>query len=162
MTNPTADQIAGLLAYFSPYCRDKSTLQKLQFVASRPAKWKTSYAVFERVRNKTLKATDRGDIRLQHQYCFEEICAKTLYNMSVCPEKHALVYPAPFDDDSIDYVMPLANDFADHLGIARPNQGEMRPPPHEAREFAITKCCTGAGLACVWNWMRSRFRPREH
>ena len=30
------------------------------------------------------------------------------------------------------------------------------------KERQITKCCTGAGLACVFKWLRSRFRPREH
>jgi hypothetical protein len=45
------------------------------------------------------------------QYCFEEICAKSIYNES----GHEM--PAPFDSDSPFWVVPLAIQAARALGI---------------------------------------------
>jgi hypothetical protein len=111
--------------------------------------------LFQRIRKKTLRADDRKDQFLQHQYSFEEICAKTLYNMSVRPEDYAWVNPAPFDDDSADYVMPIADGFADYLKISRfdPNISTNDRCPKEA----ITNPCTEARLARVSKWIRGWF-----
>jgi hypothetical protein len=101
------------LDYFAPHCREQTTLNQLRSVSRVRAKWKKCYELFQRIRKKTLRADDRNDEFLQHQYSFEEICAKTLYNMSVRPEDYAWVNPAPFDDDSAGYDIPIANGFAD-------------------------------------------------
>ena len=47
---------------------------------------------------------------LSAQYCFEEICTKTLFNLSYSS--------APFDPDSPYWLVPNAFTFARALGIA--------------------------------------------
>ena len=51
-----------------------------------------AHALFRSIRTKTLEAERTKDAVLTAQYLFEEICAKTLYNMSISS--------APFDPDS--------------------------------------------------------------
>jgi hypothetical protein len=51
------------------------------------------------------------------QYHFEEICAKTLYNMAN--------EPAPFDPDAPFWVLPLALKLGQMLGIT--DVGEISP-----------------------------------
>lgn len=62
-----------------------------------------------RIGKKALAAERQGDRLLQRQYLFEEICAKTLYNLSG--------QPAPFDADSPYWIIPNAMAFARKLGI---------------------------------------------
>ena len=40
-----------------------------------------AHALFDRIRQKTLVAERAGESDLAAQYLFEEICAKTLYNL---------------------------------------------------------------------------------
>jgi len=56
-----------------------------------------------------LAAHRRGDQLAVAQYAFEEICAKTLYNIT-----HE---PAPFDPDSPFWVLPRALKLGQMLGI---------------------------------------------
>ncbi len=65
----------------------------------------------------TLAAEQHNDQLALAQYNFEEICAKTLYNMTG--------EPAPFDPDSPFWVLPLALDLGQMLGIA--DAGEISP-----------------------------------
>ena len=51
------------------------------------------------------------------QYAFEEICAKTLYNLTQ--------EPAPFDPNSPFWVLPLAVDFGLRFGVT--DLGEISP-----------------------------------
>jgi len=51
------------------------------------------------------------------QHAFEEICAKTLYNLTR--------EPAPFDPDSPFWVLPLAVGLGFRLGVTDP--GEISP-----------------------------------
>ncbi|WP_345325762.1 hypothetical protein [Novipirellula rosea] len=118
---PTPDQIVAVLDHFAEHCGKRfSTYRKLQRYASTPKSWRKCYSLFQSIRNKTLRAEARGDHRLTHQYLFEEICAKTLYNFSIAPDDEPFVIPAPFDDDSADFVFPIAGQFADYLGVSPP------------------------------------------
>ena len=65
----------------------------------------------------TLAADKRRDELALAQYAFEEICAKTLYNLT-----HEC---APFDPDSPFWVLPLAVDLGLRLGVTDP--GEISP-----------------------------------
>ena len=154
---PTADQIAGLLDHFAPHCRDQTTLKRLRSAVRSPSNWKTCYSLFQQIRTKTLRADKRRDRLLQHQYSFEEICAKTLYNMSIPPENYALANPAPFDEDSADYVFPIADEFADYLKIERFDPTLMPITQDPYPKDAITNPCTEARLARFSKWMRGWF-----
>jgi hypothetical protein len=72
---------------------------------------------FCEIRQKTLAAEKRNDQLALTRYTFEEICAKTLYNMT-----HG---PAPFDPDSPFWVLPLAVELGRMLGVT--DVGEISP-----------------------------------
>jgi hypothetical protein len=71
--------------------------------------WKQAHRLFDRIRAKTLKAERAGDRTLICQYLFEEICAKTLYNLSG--------ESAPYDADSPYWVVPNAVALARTKGV---------------------------------------------
>ena len=84
--------------------------------------------LFDRIRNKTNKAIRQEDQLLIAQYSFEEVCAKTLYNLG-----HNL---APFDPDSPYRVVPLAIELArilnvDELAIVH----IISPPPKSTTQI---------------------------
>lgn len=102
--------ISRLLELFSSRCSERETLDWLRVAVSDKAKWAKAHGVFGHIRNKTLKAKRSGNASLQAQYRFEEVCAKTLYNLSR--------EPAPFDPDSPYWVVPNAIALARHIGVS--------------------------------------------
>jgi hypothetical protein len=119
-TNGTAEAILEMVQFFLPHCADQSTLCELESMASDDRQWRYAHALFSRIRDKTLRANEAKDRLLQNQYSFEEICAKTLFNMSGHYDPGCKEFPAPFDDDSAFWVIPIAVGFARALGIADP------------------------------------------
>jgi len=111
-TNQTAEAIQEMVRFFLPRCADKSTLHELDKMAADDEQWEHARDLFGRIREKTLLAIETQDERLQPQYAFEEICAKTLFNMSGSV--------APFDADSPFWVVPLAVGLARSLGVSDP------------------------------------------
>ncbi|MDF0580798.1 hypothetical protein [Bradyrhizobium yuanmingense] len=103
-----------MLAVFESKCEDDDTLRRLSAMASNRSAWREGHALFQQIRQKTLKAEKRGDELALAQYAFEEICAKTLYNLS-----HS---PAPFDADSAFWVVPLGVELGRRLGFTEPSQ----------------------------------------
>jgi hypothetical protein len=120
MNQPPSDIIIimrDLLALFESRCTDKITLRKLGELTTERERWPEAHALFREIRHKTLAAEkQRNEFELA-QYAFEEICAKTLFNLS---------YPtAPFDADSAFWVLPLAVQLGRKLGISDP--GDVTP-----------------------------------
>jgi hypothetical protein len=107
-----ADIITAILAplTFFERCEDKETLRKLITLANEKSRRKQARALFNEIRNKTLAAQRHDDQLAVAQYAFEEIYAKTLYNIT-----HE---PAPFDPDSPFWVLPRALKLGQMLGIA--------------------------------------------
>jgi hypothetical protein len=117
-TNGTAQAIQEMVRFFIPRCADQTTMRELDAMASDDEKWRYAHALFSRIRDKTIRADEAKDRLLQHQYSFEEICAKTLFNMSGhIPGKE---FPYPFDDDSPFWVIPIAVAFARALDVEDP------------------------------------------
>ena len=116
--DPTAKAIQEMVRFFLPHCEEQSTLRELDDMASDEKKWRYAHALFSRIRDKTLRADDANDELLQYQYCFEEICAKTLYNISGHIKGEE--FPYPFDDDSPFWVVSFAVSFARALGVPNP------------------------------------------
>lgn len=108
--------IQRVLTFFVPLCPDQSTILQLNEMASDPQQWRYAHALFSRIRQKTLRADEANDRVLQHQYGFEEICAKTLYNLSEHYDPQCVEFPERFDVDSALWFLPLAIDFAHALG----------------------------------------------
>jgi len=117
-TNGAARAIQEMVRFFLPRCADQSTLRELDEMASDDQKWRYAHALFRRIREKTLRADAAKDRLLQHQYSFEEICARTLYNIS--GHTPGQEFPYPFDDDSPFWVIPTAVEFARALGVEDP------------------------------------------
>jgi hypothetical protein len=106
------DIISAMLApltLFEGRCEDKETLRKLITLANDKSRRKQAHALFNEIRRKTLAAEQRRDQLAVAQYAFEEICAKTLYNITG--------EPAPFDPDSPLWVLPRALKLGRMLGI---------------------------------------------
>ncbi|HET6325681.1 MAG TPA: hypothetical protein VFG04_13460 [Planctomycetaceae bacterium] len=100
--------IGRLVRFFLPLCQDQRTLLELEKMAADDKRWGGAHDLFDRIRRKRNAATKP---LLDYQYSFEEICAKTLFNLS---------YPrsdAPFDDDSAFWVVPFAISFARASGV---------------------------------------------
>jgi hypothetical protein len=117
-TNPTAEAIQEMVRFFLPRCADQSTLHELDEMASDDQKWPYAHALFCRIRGKTIRSDAAKDQLLQHQYSFEEICAKTLFNMAGHIPGEG--FPYPFDDDAPFWVIPIAVGFARALRVADP------------------------------------------
>ena len=105
---PVGRAIGKMTRFFLPHCRDKTTLLELEKMAADGDRWRYAHDLFDRIRRKTLNANSDS---LQWQYAFEEICAKTLFNLSGSS--------APFDDDSAFWVVPFAISFARAAGIEK-------------------------------------------
>jgi hypothetical protein len=109
----TATQIAAeiqrLIRFFLSRCDDQDTLLALDAMAAEQDLWRGGHDLFQRIRSKTLVAERSGNRLKNVQYCFEEVCAKTLYNLSGSP--------APFDKDSPDWIRPNALALAQALSI---------------------------------------------
>ena len=78
-------------------------------MAADHSRWSKAHGLFDRIRRKTLVAERAGDQTLTAQYLFEEICAKTLYNLSGSS--------APFDADSPYWIVPNAFALARRIGV---------------------------------------------
>ena len=115
-----ASAIDEMVDFFLPHCSDASTLLEIKAIASDSTLWRNGHDLFGRIRDKTLKADASGNVLLQHQYSFEEICAKTLYNMSLPERPFSSAIPAPFDEDAPFWVLPIAVRYARALGIDDP------------------------------------------
>jgi hypothetical protein len=116
----TGDTIAALpapLTFFEGRSEDKETLRKLITLANDKSRRKQAHALFSEIRKKTLAAERRNDQLALAQYAFEEICAKTLYNITG--------EPAPFDPDAPFWVLPRALKLGQMLGIT--DAGEISP-----------------------------------
>ncbi|MEH2605565.1 hypothetical protein V1277_004942 [Bradyrhizobium sp. AZCC 1588] len=86
-------------------------------MANDRSRRKEAHALFSEIRRKTLAAAKRNDQLALAQYNFEEICAKTLYNLTR--------EPAPFDPDTPFWVLPRALELGRMLGIT--DAGEISP-----------------------------------
>jgi hypothetical protein len=103
------DQMKRLVETFSDHAQDRSTLDELHRMISNPSSWHKAHDLFSCIRKKTLDAVKRKDTRASRQYSFEELCAKTIYNLTNTD--------APFDNDSPYWFVPQALLLARELGI---------------------------------------------
>jgi hypothetical protein len=104
------DAMKRLILIFAEKSTDRSTLDELHKMASDRGSWHGAHDLFQRIRLKNNDVIRRSDAKLEAQYCFEEACAKTLYNL---PNS-----PAPFDADSPYWIIPNALVTARQFGIA--------------------------------------------
>jgi hypothetical protein len=107
--NNMLNQMKCLIETFSDHAQDRSTLDELNRMINDKNSWHNAHDLFSCIRRKNLEAAKRKDERAARQYAFEEVCAKTIYNLTNTD--------APFDADSPYWVVPQALSLAKHLGI---------------------------------------------
>jgi hypothetical protein len=100
--------IRELCEFFAIHCEDRQTLDELADVTLDRSRWHRGRVLFQNARDKNLRRA-KGSALLEAQFRFEEICGKTLYNLSG--------QPAPFDADSPYWVVPNAIKLARELGV---------------------------------------------
>jgi hypothetical protein len=101
--------ILALLHLFRDHVPDRETNSWALELAKNPHKWPGAHDLFDRVRRRNLKAIDRKDHVAECQYCFEEVCLKSLYN-ETSPRD-------PFDSDSPHWIIKNAIALARAVGI---------------------------------------------
>ena len=106
-------QMTALVELFAAHVPDRSTLDELHRIISDRNSRHQAHDLFQRIRRKTLDASQRGDKCAECQYLFEEVCAKTLYNLTPTSR--------PFDPDSPYWIVPNALTLARRLGIEEAN-----------------------------------------
>lgn len=104
------DGIWCLIDLFESHCEDTSTMSEIKEMVWESHRWPKAHALFVRIRRKTLMAEKSADKRAECQYLFEEVCAKTLFNMSRSN--------APFDPDSPYWIVPNALSLGRAIGIS--------------------------------------------
>jgi hypothetical protein len=102
-------RMQSLLDFFAEYCAERTTMDELRQLLPVRDRWQRAHDLFQRIRRKNLDAHLRGDQLLESQYLFEEVCAKTIYNLSG--------HSAPFDADSPYWIVPNAFALARTLQI---------------------------------------------
>lgn len=102
--------IQSLARLFHSHCADTDTLEQLDRMIDDRGAWLKSRQLFDAIRVKNLKAERRGDRKAAAQYCFEEVCVKTIYNLTM--------QPAPYDPDTPYWIVPNALSFAKELGLS--------------------------------------------
>src|SRR5687768_17581420 len=98
-----------LLDLFAPHANQSKSLEHLRAMTLDHTLWPNAHELFDAIRLKTNTADRRNDAVRSAQYQFEEVCAKTLYNLS----RPA----APFDPDSPYWIVPNALHLAKCLNI---------------------------------------------
>jgi hypothetical protein len=110
MTSMILTPVATLLDLFAQHCDETATIAELRQMIDDRDSWGKAYALFQKISQKTLQAERYADVG-QYQYLFEEVTAKTLYNLS-----HE---PASFDADPPYGIVPNALNLARRLKIDR-------------------------------------------
>lgn len=103
------DQMKQLIALFLPFCRDTETLAELLALLADEKSWIKAHYLSTRIRTKAISASKSGDVKAEMQFSFEEICAKTLHNLSNSKR--------PFEADTPYWIIPLALKLAKVLEI---------------------------------------------
>jgi len=103
------EMFVRMLELFKGRVPDDETTAWVLRLAFMSSKWTAGHAVFDKVRNRLLKANESQDSHRRSQYYFEETCCKAMYNASEPSD--------PFDPSSAFFVVPAALSLANTLGI---------------------------------------------
>jgi hypothetical protein len=101
--------ILALLGLFRDRVPDSESLALVVALAADRDAWDNAHDLFSLVRARNLQAIKSGDLVRECQYCFEEICLKSLYNKTDTT--------APFDSSSPYCVIKNALFLAQALGM---------------------------------------------
>lgn len=101
--------IITLLKLFEANVPDKESNKAVLNLVQNNEQWKNAHDLFDKIRKNNLKAIKNKDSIKETQYCFEEVCAQSIYN---------LTQPAdPFDSDSPHWIIKNALSLAYKVGL---------------------------------------------
>ena len=101
--------IIALLRLFDGRVPDAQSHAWVLALASDREKWHEAHGLFNKIRRCNLEAINTKDFAREGQYCFEEVCLKSLYNET---------QPAdPFDSDSAYWIAKAAFALARGVGV---------------------------------------------
>jgi hypothetical protein len=103
------DDILALLALIKGQVPDPETHAWVVELARDRTKWSKGHEVFDRIRQRNLQAIKARDHVRECQYCFEEVCLKSLYNETAALDA--------FDSDSPHWIIKNALALARVIGV---------------------------------------------
>lgn len=115
------EDIIALLRLFQDRVPDKGTHSAVLALASDSRKWRSAHSLFDSIRNRTLAAANAKDYIRECQYCFAEVCVKSLYN-ETGPNN-------PFDSDTPYWIAKNAFTLARAAGVPIEAVAEIMSPP---------------------------------
>jgi len=114
------EDIVALLRLFEGRVPDARSHASTLALASDRNKWCSAHSLFETIRDRHLAAIKAKDIARECQYCFEEVCLKSLYNETDPSD--------PFDYDTPHWISKNALDLARIVGISIDSVIEILSP----------------------------------
>lgn len=102
-------EMKSLLDLFEEKVPDHESNRLVWEFCDEKQKWLRAYELHSMLRDRNAKAVKDGNKIKECQYCFEEVVAKTLYNLTMSN--------APFDPDSPYWVIKSAFVLAKEIGI---------------------------------------------
>jgi len=103
------EEIKSLLNLFEEHVPDKETNRLVWQFCNDKSKWIKAHGLHSTLRDRNLKAIKTGNKAKECQHYFEEVVAKTLYNLTRSD--------APFDPDSPYWVIKNAIRLAQELNV---------------------------------------------
>jgi hypothetical protein len=113
-------EIKALLDLFEDRVPDKESNRLVWRFCNEKDKWIKAHGLHSTIRDRNLKAIKQGDKVKECQYCFEEVVAKTLFNLTRSS--------APFDPDSPYWVIKNALVLAKEVGVPVQEVAEIVAP----------------------------------
>ena len=102
-------EIKALLDLFENKVPDNESNRLVRRFCNEKQKWIKAHGLHSTISDRNLKAIKQGNKAKECQYCFEEVIAKTLFNLTRSS--------APFDPDSPYWVIKNALILAKEVGV---------------------------------------------
>ena len=103
------EEIQMLLDLFEEVVPDRESNRLVWRFCDEKHKWIKAHGLHSTLRDRNVKATNQGDKVKECQYCFEEVIAKTLFNLTRSD--------VPFDPDSPYWIIKNALRLAKALNV---------------------------------------------
>lgn len=115
------EDIISLLLLFEGQMPDADTNARVLSLAKNRSNWSGAHKLFDFVRQRNLAAIRTRDFARECQYCFEEVCLKSMYN-ETGPT-------ARFDSDSPYWIAKNAFTLARVIGVPLNAVVDIMSPP---------------------------------
>jgi len=103
------EDIIALLILFEGNVPDNESNKAVLNLVENNGQWKNAHDLFDKIRKNNLKAIKNNDSIKETQYCFEEVCTQSIYNLTQPND--------PFDSDSPHWIIKNALSLAYKVGL---------------------------------------------